>query len=379
MQDAVDYNLVLRKAYQVSMHYVSENDMANDIAQATAIKYYLNIEKIEERKSNSWIFTVSKNLSFNYLKKRKREFDYSKSYFENELQVENIIIKTSLRIDEIDVINAKEKTLLKQYYNISGNLTLLAKQTRIKKEVLRQKIYRLEQEVKLFKLIKNGIISTNSIPGTKLHRKIKNFLSKLKKCLNECNLLKMKHYFSECKINNEVSSIKITKIAQYDVDIIDHHKYLLNIGYYDPDNNVKFFRLRFEISEGSTIKVIEFPIMPKKVIAFDANKIPIEILRQLQPNEIGYEPDHVHFLVQSIPSLSVSKICKLLKSITAKQLISRFPEITVKLWGGNFWTVGYYVNTVGQYSNEEVIRKYIENQGRNNEYKKVYDAQLTLF
>ena len=32
-----------------------------------------------------------------------------------------------------------------------------------------------------------------------------------------------------------------------------------------------------------------------------------------------------------------------------------------------------------QYSNEEAIRKYIENQGRNNEYKKVYDAQLTFF
>ena len=73
MQDAVDYNLVLRKAYQVSMHYIHENDMAKDIAQATAIKYYLNVEKIEKKKSNSWIYTVSKNLSFNYLNKHKRE------------------------------------------------------------------------------------------------------------------------------------------------------------------------------------------------------------------------------------------------------------------------------------------------------------------
>lgn len=123
----------------------------------------------------------------------------------------------------------------------------------------------------------------------------------------------------------------------------------------------------------------------KNVITFEIGEglkdICLEISERFELHfvEIGYEPDHVHFLVQSIPSLSVSKICKLLKSITAKQLISRFPEITVKLWGGNFWTAGYYVNTVGQYSNEEVIRKYIENQGRNNEYKKVYDAQLTLF
>ena len=290
MQGAVDYNLVLRKAYQVSMHYVRENDMANDIAQATAIKYFLNKEKIEKNKFNSWIFIVSKNLSFNYLKKCRRDFDYSKSYFEEKLQVENTNIKTSLNIDEIDVINAKEKELLKQYYNISGNLSLLAKQTRTIKEVLSQKIYRLEQEVKLFELIKDGVISTKSIPGTKLHRKIMNFLNKLKTCLNNCDLLKMKYYFSDCKINNEVSTIKITKIAQYDIDILDHNKYLLNIGYYDPENNVKFFRLRFEISEGSTIKIIEFPIMPKKVIAFDTKKIPIEILRQFQPNEKGVIP-----------------------------------------------------------------------------------------
>ena len=128
-----------------------------------------------------------------------------------------------------------------------------------------------------------------------------------------------------------------------------------------------------------------FPVKYRKnVITFEIGEglkdICLEISERYELHfvEIGYEPDHVHFLVQSIPSLSVSNICNLLKSITAKQLISRFPAIQVKLWGGNFWTAGYYVNTVGQYSNEEVIRKYIENQGRNNEYKKVNDAQLTL-
>jgi len=49
------------------------------------------------------------------------------------------------------------------------------------------------------------------------------------------------------------------------------------------------------------------------------------------------------------------------------------------LWGGNFWTSGYYANTVGQYGNEEVIRKYVENQGKERVYKKVYNSQLTLF
>ncbi|GAA3563733.1 IS200/IS605 family transposase [Snuella lapsa] len=95
--------------------------------------------------------------------------------------------------------------------------------------------------------------------------------------------------------------------------------------------------------------------------------------------EIGYESNHVHFLVQSVPSYSVSKMIRMLKSITAKQLFQRFPEIKEKLWGGKFWTSGFYVNTVGQYSNEEVIREYVKNQGMEKEYKKLHSNQLTLF
>ena len=95
--------------------------------------------------------------------------------------------------------------------------------------------------------------------------------------------------------------------------------------------------------------------------------------------EIGYESNHVHYLVQSVPNYSVSKMVRMLKSITAKQLFQRFPEIKTKLWGGKFWTSGYYVNTVGQYSNEEVIREYVKNQGMEKEYRKVHSNQLRLF
>ena len=95
--------------------------------------------------------------------------------------------------------------------------------------------------------------------------------------------------------------------------------------------------------------------------------------------EIGYEIDHVHFLVQSVPAISVTEIVRTIKSITAKMIFQRHPEVKELLWGGNLWTSGYYANTVGQYGNEEVIRKYIENQGKEVNYKKIYDGQLTLF
>ena len=118
-----------------------------------------------------------------------------------------------------------------------------------------------------------------------------------------------------------------------------------------------------------------------KVVEESLKNICLEISERFEMNfiEIGYEPNHVHFLIQSVPSLTVSEITKVLKSITARKLFELHPEIREKLWGGNFWTSGYYANTVGQYGNEEVIKKYVESQGKGKEYSKVYKGQLTLF
>ena len=99
---------------------------------------------------------------------------------------------------------------------------------------------------------------------------------------------------------------------------------------------------------------------------------------EVQFVEIGYESDHVHFLVQSVPSMSVSKLVTIIKSLSARELFKKHPEIKRILWGGNLWTGGYYVNTVGQYGNKD-IRKYIENQGKEKEYKKIHGEQLKLW
>ena len=93
--------------------------------------------------------------------------------------------------------------------------------------------------------------------------------------------------------------------------------------------------------------------------------------------EIGAEDDHIHFLVQSVPSVSVEVILRTIKSITAREIFRRHPEVKTKLWGGNLWTYGYYANTVGHYASEEVIRKYVKNQGK--EYNQIYKGQLVLF
>ena len=95
--------------------------------------------------------------------------------------------------------------------------------------------------------------------------------------------------------------------------------------------------------------------------------------------EIGTDKDHVHFLIQSIPAKSPSKIIQAVKSITAKEIFKLHPEVKEQLWGGEFWTKGYYVNTVGRHGDENTIQAYVQSQGKLEESKKLHSQQLKLF
>ena len=104
----------------------------------------------------------------------------------------------------------------------------------------------------------------------------------------------------------------------------------------------------------------------------------IEKRYQVKFLEIGTDKDHVHFLVQSVPTYSVTKIVTMLKSLTAREVLKRCPQVKKQLWGGEFWTDGYFASTVGKHGNEDMIGKYVKNQGL--EYQKLHeDNQLVLF
>jgi len=109
----------------------------------------------------------------------------------------------------------------------------------------------------------------------------------------------------------------------------------------------------------------------------------ISVRYEIEFMEIGTDKNHVHFLVQSVPTYSPTKIVRIIKSITAREIFLRHPEVKKKLWGGEFWSDGYFVNTVSKFGSEEAIKKYVQNQGMDKEYtelhkKKDYE-QISLF
>ncbi len=123
----------------------------------------------------------------------------------------------------------------------------------------------------------------------------------------------------------------------------------------------------------------------RTVFSAEVDKVLREVCLEMAPRhelaflEIGTDRDHVHFLVQAVPTYSPTKIVRVIKSVTAREIFRRVPAVKKYLWGGEFWSDGYYISIVGRHSSTGEIRRYIAVQGRQQEYSKLHTQQLRLF
>lgn len=79
--------------------------------------------------------------------------------------------------------------------------------------------------------------------------------------------------------------------------------------------------------------------------------------------EWNHDKDHVHILFKAHPNTEISKFINAYKSASSRLVKKEFPEIKQKLWEEYFWSKSYCLLTTGG-APIEVIKKYIENQGK---------------
>ena len=87
---------------------------------------------------------------------------------------------------------------------------------------------------------------------------------------------------------------------------------------------------------------------------------------------VGFDKDHVHLFVKSIPSFSVLEIVRRLKQVSTRRLWNIKEDYLRKYYwkGRHLWTRGYYCSTVGEITEESAI-KYILNQGNSSTKLKI--------
>ena len=118
----------------------------------------------------------------------------------------------------------------------------------------------------------------------------------------------------------------------------------------------------------------------KSLFGSKTEKVIIETMKgfkdryAIEISQVGFDKNHVHILCKFLPKYSGGQVIRLIKSITSREIFKEVPEIKKQLWGGEFWTDGYYFATVSGKGDRAIIEKYIEKQGRTNDVK-----QLRLF
>ena len=83
----------------------------------------------------------------------------------------------------------------------------------------------------------------------------------------------------------------------------------------------------------------------------------------IEIQQVGFDGDHVHILNRFLPKYSGGEVIRLIKSITAREIFREVPEEKRQLWGGEFWTDGYYIATISGCGDKKIIEEYIKKQG----------------
>ena len=116
---------------------------------------------------------------------------------------------------------------------------------------------------------------------------------------------------------------------------------------------------------------IVFPVKYRKALL--QNDIPLAICKiaegiairyDIEFEKIGCDQDHIHILANFPPKYSGSEIVGMFKSLTGRELFKQFPLLKKDLWGGEFWSDGFYFATVSERGNWKAVEQYVANQGK---------------
>ena len=116
---------------------------------------------------------------------------------------------------------------------------------------------------------------------------------------------------------------------------------------------------------------IVFPVKYRKaLLQHDIPLAIVEIAKEIserydiQFEKIGCDVDHIHLLASFAPKYSGSEVVGMFKSITARELFKKFPLLKRDLWGGEFWSDGFYFATVSERGDWKTVERYVATQGK---------------
>jgi putative transposase len=84
-------------------------------------------------------------------------------------------------------------------------------------------------------------------------------------------------------------------------------------------------------------------------------------VHDMEIHEIEVDEDHVHIYLEIPPQISIGKAVRVLKSLSARYMFTKFPYLKQTFWSAQMWSPSYFVRSVGEGVTAETVRQYIKN------------------
>ena len=118
------------------------------------------------------------------------------------------------------------------------------------------------------------------------------------------------------------------------------------------------YHLVFTVKYRKALLNSSVPLAIKQIAQEIAERYDIEF------EKLGTDGNHLHLLCSFPPKYGGSDVARIFKSITARELFQQFPALKKQLWGGEFWSDGFYLATISERGDWRTVERYVANQGK---------------
>jgi len=309
--DFSQYPAVFQKAYRVAYHYIGEHYAAEDVAQDTSIKLWMHVGLGRVHAVDAWLYVTARNGAFTFLKRQKRVTLLEDMDFVVAPRIYEEGPDLLTRLDEIppEVISAKERAFVATVIARKGDLSLAAQVLNTRKSVVRNRLYRVRQEIALYRSIQNGVVHTPHPSGTRIHANISNFLKKLQHCLTHDCLAEMSGYFQDAAIEGPVPDLQMGRLHNYTLDELQSRHYMINVNYFTPEKEFRAYRVEVSFGKFGALRVLRFPILPKMIVQVAQADMDAETRELLAEDRFG------------VPGCSEADVEKILREVAGAKKI----------------------------------------------------------
>ncbi len=275
---------IFNYAYSIT----SNTDDAEDIVQNAFYKFYIQEQEIKHPKS--WLYKVAYNMSLNVLKKRERvrslealkeQVNYEIPSYDEEIEKHKDDIPFEVLRQHLSKLDLK---IYKYYFVKQLSSAEIAKKNDIKLKTAQKYVQRMRRNLKAAILKEQGLTWTKNILTYQQYENVGNFIKLLIKKTGENNLISLKSYFQDFKLEN-MPEFSIHSIRDWGIRI-NESGYLMTLFCVDENKDVFFLCIGFKINKLNRLKIFN---IRKPNFFKSKNKSLIRTIRNAPKGSFSYK------------------------------------------------------------------------------------------